>query len=144
MNRHLLSCKSQPKITSHFKSDAKLSIEDKQKLKNAQSIFTIKSMSPYAINENPGLMQLANELIRIGAVYGNIKAESILFGRKTISSDCISLSVTKQQKLKDKIESFDSNKSICLASDIWSSRNGDSFLQIQIVYVDNFEMKVIY
>lgn len=144
MNRHIQSCKAQPKITSHFKSDIKISIEDSIRLKNAQSIFTIQSGSPFAINNNAGLFALADELIRIGALYGNLKSENILFGRKTITADCVNLSIAKQEKLQRLIASFVPKKNICLASDIWSSRNGDSFLQIQVLYVENFELKVIY
>ena len=142
LNRHMNSCTSKSKITQFFKlKNTLVSSEDRQRIKLVQSNFTIRTMSPFALNDNPALADLANEFIRIGAKYGNIKAEEVLFSRKTITENCKNLAAQQRVALKEKISNLP-DESYCLASDIWSSRNGDSFLQIHIIYIEGFELKV--
>ena len=66
----------------------KISKEDKARVKDAQSGFSIMTLTSFNLHSSKGLLTLANELIRIGATYGLVKAENVLNGKTTIARDC--------------------------------------------------------
>ena len=143
LNKHHLECSGQPAITSMAISTKKLLKEDKELLKTAQANFSIMSLSPFAIHENPGLYKLADEFIRIGAKYGRIKSEEILFSRNTIASHCQDLGRECTEKLMNKITNVIANGNFCLMADIWTSKyKRDSFLGIHVQYLnENFQLR---
>lgn len=58
--------------------------EDAENLKEAEAVFVIAGLHSYTSLENIGIQQLAQNLIRIGSVYGNIDIGDIWYGRNTI------------------------------------------------------------
>ena len=140
------SCNKSHKIDHIFKlADSKLSPEDSKKVKKSQAKLTYESVLPFSKNDSPGLVKFANEMIRIGAKYGNINAQNILFGRKTIANECYILAEKEKQNFIKLIADMELVKKehFCLTSDLWSSRVGDSYLQIHMLYLKDFEIKVI-
>lgn len=140
MTAHLKKCQGQQTLHSIAKTDRPIESQDMEMILKSQVKFTSETLSSFSINNNPGLFQLCETMMKIGAKYGLKDAQELLYGRKTIAAH--TYNEAKRFK-KDLLEHLETNNvvrdnSFCLMADIWTSRyTKTSYLQVHVQFIDN-------
>ena len=69
-------------------------------VKEAEDKLVVLGGTSFALVDNPALRSFAQELIQIGAKYGNVDADTVLYGRKTVTNEVFDKMKECQQKVK--------------------------------------------
>ena len=136
---HHRDCFPQQKLTEYtLPRTCTIHKEDLEKIKSFQALFSIGNLASFKLHESKATHDFVQACINIGAKYGRIDSRSVLASRKAVKDQCIQL----QNKLHNKlIQIIKANKYLAFTTDIWSSSNSDSFLEVHLVYLEDFEIK---
>jgi len=95
-------CKSpgllQPSITAFAGSSRKTPQRAKQKLTEKCVEYCCKDIRPFRSIEGGGFIELAQQLINIGATYGSVAAQDVLPDPTTVSKPCHELALEKHHQ----------------------------------------------
>jgi len=126
LQRHVdKNCKSpgllQPSITAFASSSKKIPQRDKQKLTEKCVEYCCKDIRPFRSIEGEGFIELAQQLINIGATYGSVAVQDVLPDSTTVSKRCLELAIEKRAKLVEQLnDTLSEVNSIGMTTDIWT------------------------
>ncbi|CAM4554540.1 unnamed protein product [Leuciscus chuanchicus] len=119
-------CKSpgllQPSITAFASSTSrKIPQQAKQKVTEKCVEFCCKDIRPFRSIEGGGFIELAQQLINVGATYGSVAAQDVLPDPTTVSKRCRELATEKRTKLVEQLNDILTEvNSIGMTTDIWT------------------------
>lgn len=125
LQRHVEKvCKSagplQPSITA-FTTSRKVPMQTKEKVTEKCVEFCCKDIRPFRCIEGRGFVELAQQLINVGATYGSVAAQDVLPDPTTISRRCHSLATEKRANLVQQLNGILAEvNSIGMTTDIWT------------------------
>lgn len=86
-------------VKSYFQSCVKVDKRTADSIKVAESKLVSGCHLSFNIVDNANLKSFAQTMIEVGAKYGNIAADSVLYGRKTIREKTLQMVVDVQAKI---------------------------------------------
>lgn len=82
-----------------------------------------------------GFKDLAQSLINLGAMHGNVKVEDVLVSRRTLSRGVLH---EQYDRIKNNVKMLLSDRHIALTTDMWTDKYTQrSFLTLSCHYIDN-------
>ena len=112
---------SQFKITSVLKrKNQLLSKQDNQTILEVSRNFVAGSFLSFNTIENPQFINFSQEMIRIGAKYGNVTASEIIPGRKTISKSTVAQIIIIKQVISSRLEDPIQRDAFAFTTDLWT------------------------
>lgn len=82
-----------------------------------------------------GFKDLAQSLINLGAMHGNVKVEDVLVSRRTLSRGVLH---EQYDRIKNNVKMLLSDRHIALTTDMWTDKcTQRSFLTLSCHYIDN-------
>ncbi|KAL0162267.1 hypothetical protein M9458_041663 [Cirrhinus mrigala] len=118
-------CKSpgllQPSITTFTSTSRKIPQQAKQKLTEKCVEYCCKDIRPFRSIEGGGFVELAQQLINVGATYGSVAAQDVLPDPTTVSKRCRELATEKRKKLVEQLNDVLTEvNSIGMTTNIWT------------------------
>ncbi|KAL0174601.1 hypothetical protein M9458_030569 [Cirrhinus mrigala] len=126
LQRHVdRGCKSpgllQPSITTFTSTSRKIPQQAKQKLTEKCVEYCCKDIRPFRSIKGGGFVELAQQLINVGATYGSVAAQDVLPDPTTVSKRCRELATEKRKKLVEQLNDVLTEvNSIGMTTDIWT------------------------
>ncbi|CAF1479470.1 unnamed protein product [Adineta steineri] len=115
----------------------KLDEKEKTNFKTLISKWICEDLRSFSVVEDDGLRNVFQELISLGAKYGNFDVMNIVRGGDTISRYTHSLADDYRFKLKEMLKEPFENEAVCISPDMWSDRHKQlSYLGVSCSFVD--------
>jgi len=129
LKAHLKACTSQKqttviRITELFASksaspshDGRLTAGDRTKITDDIVRFCAKDIRPFSVVEGAGFLELASELISLGAKYGNIPVKDVLLSARTLSRHVQEVVTREKQVMQEMLRKIDR---FGVTTDLWT------------------------
>ena len=112
---------SQVKITSVLKRKAQvLTKQDNKTILEVSRNFVAGLFLSFNTIENPQFIHVSQEMIRIGAKYGNVTALEIIPGRKTISKSTVQQTIIIKQNISSRLQDPIQRDAVAFTTDLWT------------------------
>lgn len=143
LNKHLIKCGNQETLLSYGINKITISNDDKKRIKDAQTNFTVGTMSAFRMNDSVFFQNFCQEMMYIGSKYGIVETKHLLTSN-TVAKNVYERANDLLLKLYAYLDANNiiENGFFSLMSDIWSSHySKNSYLQVHIQWIDdNFEL----
>uniref|UniRef100_H3ADM1 BED-type domain-containing protein n=1 Tax=Latimeria chalumnae TaxID=7897 RepID=H3ADM1_LATCH len=106
---------SQSYMTSFVQSEKKIPVPKKKKKNNKCVTLCCKDIRPFETVSGKGFIELAQELVNVGATYGRVPANSV-----TTPKRCHDIAEQKRKELIPQINDILSDASVSMTTDMWT------------------------
>lgn len=125
MQRHTArACRStsagQPSVASFFTTEKNIPRRTKSEVTEKCVRFCCKDIRPFYVVHGDGFVELAQELINVGAAHGKVPARSVLPNHSTVSNKCREMAEEKRKGLADKISDRLKSGTVAMTTDMWT------------------------
>jgi hypothetical protein len=107
-------------VKSYFQSNVKVDQRMANSIKVAESKLVSGCHLSFNIADNANFRSFAQTMIEVGAKYGNIAADSVIYGRKTIREKTLQKVADVQANILSCIHKAAKDGPICMVTDMWS------------------------
>ncbi|CAF1209747.1 unnamed protein product [Adineta ricciae] len=123
----------------------KLSDGHMKRMKDLQANWICKDIRPFAIIEDDGFREIAQELVSLGAKYGNIEVGRVLRSSKIIGLHIQELAQSHREKVRLQFVEPVEKQSLVICPDLWSDAHRQiSYLGITASFVtSDYELRTI-
>lgn len=123
-------------VKSYFQSCVKVDKRTADSIKVAESKLVSGCHLSFNIVDNANLKSFAQTMIEVGAKYGNIAADSVLYRRKTIREKTLQMVVDVQAKIVSCMHKAAKDGAISMVTDMWSDNVvQNSYLEVTFFWV---------
>ena len=141
---HCKTCSSkgetQTSVACYFKKTPgkHFTTEHGKQVKDAEVRMVVQGGTSFMFVDNPGLRLFAQEMIKIGSIYGNLNVDDVIFGRETIKKCTLEKMTECQEKIKKSIMECSLNKMISFTTDLATDYiNHNSYLDFTVFWIDS-------
>ena len=149
---HMKHCKSSGhsnaagNLKSYFESTVTLDKSTANLVKVAQTKMVSGCHMSFNVVENETYKSFAQTMISVGAKYGNVKAASVLYGRKTIKEKTIDMAHKLRDQIKSNVQKAATEGSVSMVTDMWSDNVvQNSYMEVTFFWIsdesDNWKLK---
>ena len=136
----------QPSVATFFTARPKvmpLTQKVKQNVTKKCVYFCCKDIRPFNIVNGDGFVELAQELIYVGATYGNVAVSSVMPCNVTISNRCGDMAQERRDDLSLTLQSLLDDGTVAMTTDMWTcDYRKISYLTITCHFITE-EMKLV-
>ncbi|CAF3671087.1 unnamed protein product [Rotaria sordida] len=131
--------------TSKTVQSVKLKECEKNKIKKLQAEWVCTNIRPFSVVDDSGLRSLVQECISLGAKYGNICVDDVLYSRFSISSHIAGLADECRAKVRQELIEPLENQAVTVCPDLWTDPYRQiSYLGISVCFTNDKYQFITY
>lgn len=138
LSRHIALCGHSATTTTQQQQPMSKFMAQKVPLKTKQAVtekcvyMCAKDIRPFYVVKGDGFVELAQELINVGATYGRVAASSVLPSPNTVATHCRNLAEEKREEFAKQVkEILNKGGKVGMSTDMWT----DDFRKIHYLSI---------
>lgn len=123
-------------VKSYFQSSTKVDQRTANSIKVAESKLVSGCHLSFNVLDNPNFKSFAQTMIEVGSRYGNVAADSVLYGRKTVREKTLQMVNDLQANIVCNIHKAAKDGAISMVTDMWSDNVvQNSYIEVTFFWV---------